>query len=1127
MNQNDDEFLSQLEQEVGDIVARISKRRAAAPAAQPVPDTTPPTDPGSPSAAVSGGHINVTASASSDADSGVGGYELSRMVGSGSWAVIQAVLASPSYADSDVSSGLKYTYRWRAFDNAFPRNYSGYATTSQVTMTGGDAPDTDKPATPGSITLNSGGADVLAYSQTVATVADATVGGHVRSGMGTYEHYADSVLRQTKPEPALGSWADYFIHPSQLPAPTGSDDGSTIAVLGDGDVYNGAHDFYLRAKEATGDLDWFDITVTGLTGDPTYGFYKSGLMFRLGSSPTAACIYILIADNTGYGMRLNVEWKDADGGPAGQTQNIAAALPIRIRGKRRANTFTLQYATNPSSPSWVTQCTRVIDSPDTILVGRFANKSTMVYTVNADPTLAGTVTFESTEPTDGTSKTVVYKVGARDLAGNLSTLSSGLSVTYGVTGGGVSAAFRAGASATSTAGGGGITVNKPTGTAEDDILLLIVGVDANDDSATMTWPSGFTEIIARAEATAGEGKFWVAWKKAGSSEPSTYTATCSVTGAHRAAIIAAVSGCNTTTPIDTSGSNTNSASSSSPKSITANAVTASMNGTLVFFAGNDFGSSQSSASWAPPSGMTEIADLFTGTWLTLTAAYKDGVSAGSTGSITGTATRGSAVTDDGPVAGLIVLKSGGVGGGGGGGGGSGDYEYPLTACWVGGFDQRLPTAERDAITNRNIIMIGAKGSQLFNSPYGTRQQMVADLKARQAAKSVWSRVINYTNHSDLAKQQGAADDDNWRQDVIDRNWFTYQVGTSGDKSDSHFDPVNFWAPNITRYAPPVPGGLHGAGNYPGQQSGQRNYDYFIGGLHGAHNVATNLDGISYDVLNVAYEPMVYPYDITRTNLYPGWALADKEELYLAWGQGHADMVGTTASLTGMGAGGNISDWHVLVDAHGVGALGAIYGLAKDNFCEFMFGSADAAGTGPLLLNTMGTDDWLTSMELVAGALHADNLTHYMHFRLNADGTDPILYARAGQAIRWAMTACLLIKGGVYKPTGPDESWEDRKIYDYEYFKGGTLNTGRWLGKRVARTRLSNGIYLMEFEKGFAIHVPAGKSGTVPVASLGGSGAMRRLTTTLSSSIDTGATVTADFSLTGPEGLFLRRVSVYG
>ena len=96
----------------------------------PLVDTTPPTVPGNVQAAATGTTtIRVTWSASTDADSGVGGYEIFRDGGATAVGTVNALL----FNDSGLAANSTHSYRVRAFDIASPRNNSALSSPASAT----------------------------------------------------------------------------------------------------------------------------------------------------------------------------------------------------------------------------------------------------------------------------------------------------------------------------------------------------------------------------------------------------------------------------------------------------------------------------------------------------------------------------------------------------------------------------------------------------------------------------------------------------------------------------------------------------------------------------------------------------------------------------------------------------------------------------------------------------------------------------------------------------------------------------------------------------------------------------------------------------------------------------------
>lgn len=137
------------------------------------------------------------------------------------------------------------------------------------------------------------------------------------------------------------------------------------------------------------------------------------------------------------------------------------------------------------------------------------------------------------------------------------------------------------------------TIAKPTGTAEDDLLVLVYH---QFDTGSITLPSGFTALWNTTYA--GFARACTAWKVAGASEPTNYTVSHGssiVTGG----VLLRISGADTTTPIDVSGSAEDGSSPYVSPSITTTA-----DDCLLIATYTDF----NQAYTTPPTGYTEEAE---------------------------------------------------------------------------------------------------------------------------------------------------------------------------------------------------------------------------------------------------------------------------------------------------------------------------------------------------------------------------------------------------------------------------------------------------------------------------------------------------------------------------------------
>lgn len=194
------------------------------------------------------------------------------------------------------------------------------------------------------------------------------------------------------------------------------------------------------------------------------------------------------------------------------------------------------------------------------------------------------------------------------------------------------------------------TVDAPTGLVANDAILLYVGFEG---SASITWPSGFSELhnqVGLFHRTA------VAYKVASGSEPSSYTVT---SGASTKSTVVAVacSSCDGSAPIDVSSATVDSTAEASPVTITADAITTSgPDRLLIFFGDVDPNTDNTVTGIAAPSGFTARLTVLQpeSTWNPVIVADKLQAGAGSTGTITTTATLSS--SDAGDAAFLVALK---------------------------------------------------------------------------------------------------------------------------------------------------------------------------------------------------------------------------------------------------------------------------------------------------------------------------------------------------------------------------------------------------------------------------------------------------------------------------------------
>lgn len=174
-------------------------------------------------------------------------------------------------------------------------------------------------------------------------------------------------------------------------------------------------------------------------------------------------------------------------------------------------------------------------------------------------------------------------------------------------------------------------VNKPSGVVEGDILFMAVSLFTDSEQLaaekTITWPSGFSEIKSIYNTTSGEElQLGLAYKIAGASEGSTYTASWTGTEGQKAGVFAYTVGTyNTASPITDSNEG-----SGADTSIISPALTATHTDDLYI----SFTTNWNGNSYTQSAGFTErITDSSTSTvW----AADKQVAGTGDTGTFTHT-----------------------------------------------------------------------------------------------------------------------------------------------------------------------------------------------------------------------------------------------------------------------------------------------------------------------------------------------------------------------------------------------------------------------------------------------------------------------------------------------------------
>ena len=149
-----------------------------------------------------------------------------------------------------------------------------------------------------------------------------------------------------------------------------------------------------------------------------------------------------------------------------------------------------------------------------------------------------------------------------------------------------------------------VTVTAPAGIADGDILICALLHWVSGGGATLTWPSGFTEIYQRQATTSY--RMGIAWKRA-SSESGNYTLTAAVSG-DLIGIVSAYSGrIASGSPVDVSS---DTPYTTNDAKVRGAGVTIATAGSDLLWCGFSYRSDQNDLT--VPSGMTARADVHDG-----------------------------------------------------------------------------------------------------------------------------------------------------------------------------------------------------------------------------------------------------------------------------------------------------------------------------------------------------------------------------------------------------------------------------------------------------------------------------------------------------------------------------------
>lgn len=170
-----------------------------------------------------------------------------------------------------------------------------------------------------------------------------------------------------------------------------------------------------------------------------------------------------------------------------------------------------------------------------------------------------------------------------------------------------------------------LTINRPAGTLENDVMVASIGF--RPETLVIVPPSGWTLVRRIDNANPTQNGLAVYRKVAGASEPADYTWTAAPAGQLVGGILA-FSGVDTASPVDVeNGQNTLSGLTHATPSVTTTVANAMLVTSHTYSSGG---------TWTPPTGMTEAVDVAAGLQA-IEVNYVLQAAAGATGTKTATA----------------------------------------------------------------------------------------------------------------------------------------------------------------------------------------------------------------------------------------------------------------------------------------------------------------------------------------------------------------------------------------------------------------------------------------------------------------------------------------------------------
>jgi len=178
------------------------------------------------------------------------------------------------------------------------------------------------------------------------------------------------------------------------------------------------------------------------------------------------------------------------------------------------------------------------------------------------------------------------------------------------------------------------SVTVPAGAASGDIAIVAINMDnaANAvDPADL--PAGFVELSEGDNTTDGQTS-WVGWKRLSGADAGSYTFGSLGAVADWVCQCILFSGRHATDPPVVSAIATNNTNNITGTAVTANGVTALDGDDLVWVCSPDVTNASAGNGATPPASYVEAEDAEL-TWANLAMAYRENVSAGATGTVSG------------------------------------------------------------------------------------------------------------------------------------------------------------------------------------------------------------------------------------------------------------------------------------------------------------------------------------------------------------------------------------------------------------------------------------------------------------------------------------------------------------